>query len=68
MPFPTANCDFDSQVRLAGGVGPNEGRVEFCYQRLYGTVCGDGNWATVDAQVVCRQLGYPIEGETENSY
>lgn len=37
--------------------------MEFCYQRVFGTVCGDGNWATVDAQVVCRQFGYPIEGK-----
>ena len=61
--LPTANCEVDGQVRLVGGAGPNEGRVEFCYNRVYGTVCGDANWDTTDAQVVCRQFGYPIEGE-----
>ena len=59
----TANCETDGEVRLSGGSGANEGRVEFCYQRVFGTVCGDGWWDTVDAQVVCRQFGYPIEGE-----
>ena len=58
----TANCEVDGEVRLAGGSGPNEGRVEFCYRRVFGTVCGS-QWDTIDAQVICRQLGYPIEGE-----
>ena len=57
-----ANCEVDGEVRLAGGSGPNEGRVEFCYRRLFGTVCGS-QWDTIDAQVICRQFGYPIEGE-----
>ena len=61
--LPIANCDYDGQVRLVGGAGPHEGRVEVCYNRVYGTVCGNQFWDTIDAQVVCRQLGYPIEGE-----
>jgi deleted-in-malignant-brain-tumors protein 1 len=59
---PTANCEVDGEVRLAGGSGPNKGRVEFCYRRVFGTVCGS-QWDTIDAQVICRQFGYPIEGE-----
>ena len=57
--FPAVCDNFD--IRLANG-NDKGGRLEFCYEGVWGTVCGDGTWDTVDAQVVCRQLGYPIEG------
>ena len=28
------------------------------YGGVYGTVCQAGGWSTVEASVVCRQLGY----------
>ena len=55
------NCT-NGELRLRGGTTPREGRVEICINKIWGTICGT-LWDNRDAQVVCRQLGFPSIGE-----
>ena len=57
----SAQCT-DGQIRLVGGSGPHEGRVEICLDHQWGAVCDD-HWDDDDARVVCRQLGYVPESK-----
>lgn len=58
--FFFADCN-DGDVRLVGSNNPLKGRVETCYDGVWGTVC-QNSWSTPDATVVCRQLGYSSAG------
>ena len=46
-------------VRLVGGPGSHEGRLEVYYSYSWGTVCDDHfDENNIAASVVCRSLGY----------
>ena len=55
-------------VRLVGGSDKTEGRVEFCSYGYWAVVCGSSldyyriNWNSGKTNMVCKQLGLPIEG------
>ena len=51
----------DGEIRLAGSNSTLEGRVEVCYDGVWGTVCGDF-WDMNEAMVTCRQLGLSSSG------
>ena len=58
------NCT-TGELQLRGGATSQQGRVEMCYERQWGTVCDD-LWGTNDAKVACRQLGFSSYGILHN--
>ena len=53
----TGDCE-NGDVQLVDGSNiPTRGIVALCYNNTWGTVCAD-TWDSLDAAVVCKQLGY----------
>ena len=63
--FSELVCE-NGQVRLVDGFA-GAGRVELCYDNLFGTVCHD-RFEDDNAFVVCRQLGLPFLCENKDTY
>lgn len=57
------NCT-DGEIRLANGTSPLEGRVEICFNRAWGTICGN-SFGEAEAEVVCAQIDSQM-GSTHN--
>ena len=62
-----------NDIRLVGGNSSLEGRVEICYESLWGAITYYGfswrrPWDANDAMVACRQLGLPWECEYSLKY
>ena len=53
----------NGDVRLLEGTVPTEGRVEFCVNNVWASVCSD-SWTNTEAGVTCRQAGFAFEGAT----
>ena len=55
----------DGDVQLMNSSGPStdsgRGQVQVCYNNSYWTVCDD-RWDSLDAGVVCTQLGFSSQG------
>ena len=49
----------DGRVHLVGGDDVSRGRVEYCYEGSWFSVCAD-SWDEkgAEAQVICQSLGY----------
>lgn len=57
----------EGDIRLFGGATSMEGHVEICINDEWRTVC-DSMWDDMDANVVCKQLGWLSVGKSEIKY
>ena len=62
--FADSLCE-NGDLRLDVSNAAVGGRLEVCYDGVWGSVCNE-QWTITDARVACRQLGLPLEGNTIN--
>ena len=51
----------DGDLRLVGGNRKEEGRLEVCFRKRWGTINGE-RWTHTDTEVACKQLGHSTSG------
>ena len=61
----TADCT-NGTVRLVGGTTNREGRVDFCIQGHWASICYNEDLEL--AGTFCKMLGFPIEGNNAHDY
>ena len=59
--FSSDNCT-ETSIRLVDGRTGTEGRVEICYEGVWGSICPN-YWKVENAMVACKQLGYATTGK-----
>jgi lysyl oxidase-like protein 2/3/4 len=56
----------EGAIKLVDGRNHNEGNVEILHNGKWGNICDD-EWDKLEADVVCRQLNYPLGGKATHS-
>ena len=56
--FPQAQCA-NGELSLVDGFSDYEGRLEMCYNNVWGTICDD-YWTQSSTNVACRKLGLGV--------
>lgn len=51
----------DGEIRLYSSDTVERGRLEVCYDGIWGAICNE-QWTDTDAKVACNQLRLPSEG------
>lgn len=53
-------------LRLMDGQTGHEGRVEACYNGVWGSIC-DSSWTLTEANIVCKTLGHQEYGKKRHN-
>ena len=58
--FIHVDCE-DGDIKLTGGSSEAEGTIQVCFDNQWGLI-SDSEWSQNSTQVVCRELGFLVEG------